>query len=82
MSDHVKYIAKTRDYYLSQGYAKPYEWARFDDVPFTPLEKPLSECRATLVSTSEIAARDVDDADLHGSAKTRTGQIRKTCMLR
>ena len=22
---HVKYIDKTRDYYLSQGYEKPYE---------------------------------------------------------
>jgi len=60
MSDFVKYIDRTRDYYLSQGYDKPYQWAHFDDVPFTTLEKPLSECRATLVSTSDVAARSAD----------------------
>jgi D-proline reductase (dithiol) PrdB len=55
---YVRYIDKTRDYYLKEGYEKPYDWAHFDDVPFTPLEKPLSECRATLVSTCDIAIRD------------------------
>ncbi len=58
---HVKYIDRTRAYYLSQGYDKPYRWAHFDDVPFTPLKKPLSESRVTLVSTSEIAVRSWDD---------------------
>ena len=51
---HVRYIDKTRDYYLAEGYDTPYRWAHFDDVPFTPLAKPLSECRATLISTSGI----------------------------
>ncbi|KDB64310.1 hypothetical protein AZ16_0859, partial [Bordetella bronchiseptica B18-5 (C3)] len=45
MGTPVRYIDKTRDYYLSQGYEKPYQWAQYDDVPFTPLGKPLSECR-------------------------------------
>ena len=58
---HVKYIDRTRVYYLSQGYDKPYRWAHFDDVPFTPLKKPLAESRVTLVSTSEIAVRSWDD---------------------
>lgn len=57
MAGHVRYIDKTRDYYLSQGYDKPYQWAHFDEVPFTPLPKPLSQCRVTLVSTSEISIR-------------------------
>lgn len=58
---HVKYIDRTRDYYLSLGYEKPYRWAHFDNTPFTPLKKPLSESRVTLVSTSEIAVRSWDD---------------------
>ena len=37
---HVRYIDKTRAYYLSQGYAKPYAWASNADAPFTPLVKP------------------------------------------
>ncbi len=60
MAEPVKYIDRTRDYYLSQGYEKPYQWAHFDDVPFTPLARPLSECRATLVSTSDVAVRGED----------------------
>ena len=52
---HVRYIDRTREYYLNQGYEKPYQWASFDEVPFTSLTKPLSECRVGLVSTSDIA---------------------------
>jgi hypothetical protein len=55
MAGYVRYIDKTRDYYLSQGYDKPYQWAQYDDVPFTPLAKPLSQCRVALISTSEIS---------------------------
>ncbi len=55
---YVRYIDKTRAYYLSQGYEKPYAWARNDEAPFTPLAKPLSASTITLVSTSEIAIRD------------------------
>ena len=54
---HVRYIDRTREYYLSQGYEKPYQWAHFPDVPFAPLSKPLSECTVALVSTSDIAVQ-------------------------
>jgi hypothetical protein len=60
---HVRYIDKTRDYYLAQGYEKPYVWAHFDDVPFSPLAKPLAESRVALVSTSEIGFKDVEHQD-------------------
>ena len=63
MAGYVRYIEKTREYYRSQGYDKPYQWAEFDDVPFTPLSKPLSECRVTLVSTSEISIRGNESGD-------------------
>lgn len=70
MSMYVRYIDKTRDYYLSKGYPRPYQWAHFEDVPFSRLAKPLAECRVVLVSTSEIAERGTDgpDADGHQSA--------------
>ena len=55
--DHVRYIDKTRDDYLRQGYEKPYQWAHFDEVPFSPLAKPLSQCRVGLLGTSEVAVR-------------------------
>jgi len=49
---HVRYIDKTREYYQGEGYATPYRWAHFDDVPFTPLAKPLAECTMTIVTTA------------------------------
>ena len=60
MSAPVRYIDRTRDYYLGQGYDKPYEWAHHTDVPFTPLTKPLSESRIAIVSTSDIAIKKPD----------------------
>ena len=71
MGTPVRYIDKTRDYYLSQGYEKPYQWAQYDDVPFTPLGKPLSECRVTLISTSEISIV----GDTHPEDETRMGIV-------
>jgi D-proline reductase (dithiol) PrdB len=55
---HVRYIDKTREYYKKEGYDAPYRWAHFDDVPFTPLGKPLAECRVGLITTSEMAIHD------------------------
>jgi hypothetical protein len=54
---YVRYIDKTRAYYLSQGYDKPYAWAHNEDAPFTPLRKPLAASTITLVSTSEVAIK-------------------------
>jgi len=54
---HVRYIDRTREYYLSEGYDSPYRWAHFDEVPFTALGRPLAECRVGLVTTSEMVIR-------------------------
>jgi hypothetical protein len=48
----VSYIDRSREYYAAQGYIQPYTWAHFQEVPFTPLTKPLSECRIGLVTTA------------------------------
>jgi glycine/sarcosine/betaine reductase selenoprotein B len=52
---HVRYIDKTTAYYRGEGYERPYRWAHFDDIPFTPLTRPLAECRVGLVTSSEMA---------------------------
>jgi len=48
----VSYIKRTRDYYRAQGYTTDYLWAHFDTTPFTRLEKPLSESRIGVITTS------------------------------
>lgn len=64
---YVKYIEKTKEYYRAEGYEQAYEWARFDEVPFAPLRKPLAQSRVILVSTSEISVRGIehDAGDQH-----------------
>lgn len=59
VTDYVRYMDRTREYYRKRGYDS-YRWAHFEDVPFTPLKKPLSESRFVLVSTTEIAVREVE----------------------
>lgn len=72
---YVKYIDKTRAYYSSQGYKDPYRWATFEDVPFTRLPKPLSECTVALVSTSDVAIRSKGEEAKSGDEATLVGNV-------
>ena len=45
----IPYIERTRAYYQALGYGAPYAWARFEDVPFHPLQRPLAECSVGIV---------------------------------
>ncbi len=71
MAEHVRYIERTRDYYLEQGYETPYRWAHFEDAPFSPPSKPLSESRLALISTSEIAPNAFGVYNAYSQRKTR-----------
>ena len=48
----IPYMARTRAWYRALGYEADYRWAHFADVPFTPLAKPLKQCRVALVTTA------------------------------
>jgi D-proline reductase (dithiol) PrdB len=48
----IPYLQRIRSYYQALGYGAPYEWAHYADVPFTPLGKPLSQCRIALITTA------------------------------
>jgi hypothetical protein len=48
----IRYIERTRNYYLGLGYETPYVWAHYSDVPFTPLSKPLNQSVLGLVTTA------------------------------
>lgn len=48
----VPYMRRIRDYYQALGYGAPYRWAHYAEVPFTPLKKPLRDCRVGLVTTA------------------------------
>ena len=48
----VPYMERTRNFYRAQGYTSDYQWALYDDVPFTLLQKPLSKCKVAVVTTA------------------------------
>jgi len=48
----IRYIDRSRAYYLALGYDNPYAWAHNRDVPFTPMRKPAREAKIALVSTA------------------------------
>jgi D-proline reductase (dithiol) PrdB len=72
----IPYRQRIREYYLALGYGKPYEWAHYSEVPFSPLRKPLSRCRVTLVTTAAPYQPDKGDqgpgAPYNAAAKFHT----------
>ena len=48
----VRYMERTRSYYLGLGYDNPYVWAHYIDVPFSPIKKPLSQSVLGLITTA------------------------------
>ncbi|MBE9553653.1 MAG: glycine reductase, partial [Proteobacteria bacterium] len=48
----IAYLRRIRDYYEALGYGAPYEWAHYNDAPFTLLSKPLSACRVAIITTA------------------------------
>mgnify|MGYP005994647411 CR=1 FL=1 len=65
----VSYIDKSREYYNAHGYPQAYQWAYNEDVPFTPLAKPLSESRVGLLTTSFFRAGSEPDGVSAGRPK-------------
>lgn len=52
MDQPIRYIERTRSYYLGLGYDNPYVWAHYTNVPFTRLLKPLSQSVLGLITTA------------------------------
>lgn len=48
----LPYMQRTRGYYAALGFATPYRWAQFEQVPFSPLSVPLSIARVAIVTTA------------------------------
>ena len=70
----VSYIDRTRAYYAAQGYERPYAWTHHDDAPFTPLAKPLSASRVTVVTTASPWRDEAPrDGVLRGSKQVWSG---------
>ena len=58
---HVRYIERTHAWYNLLGYANPYRYAQFPDVPFTLPGKPLAQARVALLTTAAPFQKDKGD---------------------
>lgn len=69
----IRYIDRSRAYYLALGYDNPYRWAHNVDVPFASLTKPLTQSRVALITTAAPFKPDAGDqgpwAPYNASAK-------------
>lgn len=57
----VRYMERTRSYYLGLGYENPYVWAHYGNVPFSSLQKPLSQSVLGLITTAVPYQADKGD---------------------
>ena len=58
MSEFVRYIDKTREYYRNAGYKTDYAWEHNDECALAPMKKPLKDSRIGLVSTASMVRLD------------------------
>jgi len=56
----IEYIPRSHAYYSAQGY-KPYQWARFEEVPFHQPDKALAASRVVLLTTAAPLNPDAGD---------------------
>lgn len=69
----IRYIDRSRAYYLALGFDNPYRWAHNRDVPFAALTRPLARNRVGLITTAAPFKPDAGDqgpwAPYNASAK-------------
>ncbi|MEE8434564.1 MAG: hypothetical protein V3S64_07235 [bacterium] len=53
----IRYVELLDEQYQSLGYP-PYRWTVNSEAPFTPLEKPLAECRVSMLVAGGISNSD------------------------
>lgn len=57
----IPYRQRISSYYQALGYGKPYRWAQYRDVPFTPLKKKLADSGVALITTAAPYQPDQGD---------------------
>jgi D-proline reductase (dithiol) PrdB len=62
MMEPVKYIDRLNEKYQSLGF-EPYVWTVNETAPLTPLGKPVSMCRVSMLTTSGASCRGVPGFD-------------------
>jgi D-proline reductase (dithiol) PrdB len=54
MTEPIRYVEVLNDYYGSQGFP-PYRWTVNSDAPFSPLAKPIEQCRVSMLTSGGVS---------------------------
>ncbi len=54
--DPIRYVDTLIAKYGAMGFPA-YDWSRYDDAPFTPLAKPLSQCTVALLTSGGVSRK-------------------------
>ena len=50
----IRYVERLNDFYRSQGFPA-YDWTVNETAPLTPLGKPLSQCRVSMLTAGGVS---------------------------
>ena len=72
----IEYIPRTREMYADYP---PYRWVVNEDVPWTPLAKPLNQCKVALLSSGGVHHKD--QMPFHSKDDTSYREISKDVVV-
>lgn len=52
----IRYVDTLTQKYGAMGFPA-YDWSRYDDAPFTPLKKPLSQCTVAMLTSGGVSRK-------------------------
>ena len=56
MAEAIRYVDRLKKHYESQGFPS-YDWTINEDAPLQKLEKPLAECRVSMLTSGGVSRR-------------------------
>lgn len=68
------YVDRLNEHYRRQGFP-PYQWTINEDAPFTPLARPLAECRVAMLTSGGVSHCSAPSWDPHARNDFRLDEI-------
>lgn len=72
--ESVRYVDLLNKRYQQQGFPE-YQWTVNDDAPFTPLAKPLSQCRVSMLTSGGVSHCSLEKWDAYARNDFRLDTI-------
>jgi D-proline reductase (dithiol) PrdB len=54
VTEAIRYVDRLNEFYKSQGHP-PYDWTVNEDAPLTQLDRPLAQCRVSMLTAGGVS---------------------------